>query len=105
MKKSTLHFGEFRQYDKVFLTADKGIDVENVLDVAFDGEILYIAQADELLEYAEGKIKKISASNIKKKSGLFHPLFAFYCFGGLQGIRIAIPFSLSKTAAFRLFAS
>ena len=61
MKKSTLHFGEFKQYDKVFLTADKGIDVENVLDVAFDGETLYIAQTDGLLEYADGKIKKISA--------------------------------------------
>ncbi len=65
MKKSTLHFGEFRQYDKVFLTADKGIDVENVLDVAFDGETLYIAQADGLLEYADGKIKKISANASK----------------------------------------
>jgi len=61
MKKSTLHFGEFKQYDKVFLTADKGIDVENVLDVAFDGETLYIAQADGLLEYADGKVKKTSA--------------------------------------------
>ena len=61
MKKSTLHFGEFKQYDKVFLTADKGIDVENVLDVAFEGETLYIAQPDGLIEYADGKIKKISA--------------------------------------------
>ncbi len=61
MKKSTLHFGEFRQYDKVFLTADKGIDVENVLDVAFEGETLYIAQPDGLIEYADGKIKKTSA--------------------------------------------
>ena len=61
MKKSTLHFGEFRQFDKVFLTADKGIDVENVLDVAFEGETLYIAQHDGLIEYADGKIKKISA--------------------------------------------
>ncbi len=61
MKKSTLHFGEFKQYDKVFLTADKGIDVENVSDVAFDGETLYIAQPDGLLEYADGKVKKTSA--------------------------------------------
>ncbi len=61
MKKSTLHFGEFRQYDKVFLTADKGIDVENVSDVAFDGETLYIAQPDALIEYADGKVKKTSA--------------------------------------------
>ncbi len=61
MKKSTLHFGEFRQYDKVFLTADKGIDVENVLDVAFERETLYIAQPDGLIEYADGKIKKAAA--------------------------------------------
>ncbi len=61
MKKSTLHFGEFKQYDKVFLTADKGIDVENVLDVAFDGETLYIAQPDGLIEYADGKVKKAAA--------------------------------------------
>ncbi len=61
MKKSTLHFGEFKQYDKVFLTADKGIDVENVSDVAFDGETLYIAQPDALIEYADGKVKKTSA--------------------------------------------
>ena len=71
MKKSTLHFGEFKQYDKVFLTADKSIDVENVLDVAFDGETLYIAQADGLLEYADGKVKKIGvkASKLFAKEG------------------------------------
>ena len=71
MKKSTLHFGEFKQYDKVFLTADKGIDVENVLDVAFDEETLYIAQADGLLEYADGKVKKIGvkASKLFAKEG------------------------------------
>lgn len=65
MKKSTLHFGEFKQYDKVFLTADQGIDVENVLDVAFEGETLYIAQADGLIEYADGKTKKYTLS-VKK---------------------------------------
>ena len=71
MIKSTLHFGEFKQYDKVFLTADKSIDVENVLDVAFDGETLYIAQADGLLEYADGKVKKIGvkASKLFAKEG------------------------------------
>ena len=71
MKKSTLHFGEFKQYDKVFLTADKSIDVENVLDVAFDGETLYIAQTDGLLEYADGKVKKIGikASKLFAKEG------------------------------------
>ena len=54
MKKSTLNFGEFRQYDKVFITADNGIDVENVSSVAFAGETLYIAQPDGLVEFKDG---------------------------------------------------
>ena len=71
MKKSTLHFGEFRQLDKVFLTADNGIDCENVSSVAFDGETLYIAQPDGVFEYADGKMKKtaISASKIFSADG------------------------------------
>ena len=52
MKKPTLNFGEFKQYDKIFITADNGVDVENVLSVAFDGDILYIAQPDCIIEYA-----------------------------------------------------
>ncbi len=67
MKKSTLYFGQFKQYDKRFLTADSGIDVENVKAIAFDGETLYITQPDCLIEYAEGKSKKIAAC----VSGLF----------------------------------
>ena len=58
MKKSTFNLGEFRQLDKVFLTADNGIDCENVTSVAFEGETLYIAQADGVFEYADGKMKK-----------------------------------------------
>ena len=50
MKKATLNFGQFKQFDKVFITADNGIDVKNVTSVAFDGEILYIAQHDCLVE-------------------------------------------------------
>ena len=61
MKKPTFNFGEFKQLDKIFLTAENGIDVENVKSVAFDEETLYIAQEDSLLEYADGKIKKINA--------------------------------------------
>ena len=61
MKKSSLYFGEFRQYDKVFITADNGIDVENISSVAFAGETLYIAQTDGLVEYNAGKTKKIAA--------------------------------------------
>ncbi len=60
MTKNKLYFGQFKQYDKKFLTADIGIDVENVTSVAFDGETLYIAQPDCLAEYADGKIKKIN---------------------------------------------
>ena len=38
MKKYTLNFGEFKQYDKVFITADKGIDGASVTSVAFSGD-------------------------------------------------------------------
>ncbi len=60
MKKPTLNFGEFRQYDKVFITAENGIDIENVTSVAFEGETLYIAQPEGLVEYSDGKAKKLS---------------------------------------------
>ena len=60
MKKPTFNFGEFKQYDKVFLTAENGIDCENVSSVAFDGETLYIAQPEGVFEYADGKVKKLS---------------------------------------------
>lgn len=62
MKKPTFYLGEFTQRDKVFITADNGIDVENVASVAFDGETLYITQPDCLVEYADGKVKRISAN-------------------------------------------
>ena len=71
MRKNTLNFGEFKQYDKKFLTADCGIDLENVASVAFDGETLYIAQPDCLIEYADGKAKKlaIKASKLFSRNG------------------------------------
>ena len=71
MKKSTFHFGEFNQLDKVFLTSDNGIDCENVSSVAFDGETLYIAQPDGVFEYADGKIRKtnINASKLFPADG------------------------------------
>ncbi len=74
MKKPTLNFGKFKQYDKVFLNADNGIDVENVLSVAFDGETLYIAQADGLLEYYQGKIKRnsVKVSKLFAKNGTLY---------------------------------
>ncbi len=71
MKKPTLNFGSFKQFDKIFITAENGIDAENVTSVAFDGETLYIAQPDCLVEYADGKTKKISvkASNLFSRKG------------------------------------
>ena len=62
MKKPTFYLGEFTQRDKVFITADNGIDVEKVTSVAFDGEALYITQPDCLVEYSDGNIRRISAS-------------------------------------------
>ncbi len=62
MKKPTFYLGEFTQRDKIFITADNGVDVENVNSVAFDGETLYITQPDCLVEYADGNVKRISAS-------------------------------------------
>lgn len=75
MKKPSLHFGEFRQYDKVFITADNGVDVENVTSVAFAGETLFIAQPDGLIEYNNGKIKK-TAVNVSKLFSRAGRLFA-----------------------------
>ena len=71
MKKPTLNFGKFKQYDKVFLTNDNGIDVENVNSIAFMGETLYIAQKDCLIRYADGKMQKsaIRASKLFAKNG------------------------------------
>ncbi len=71
MKKNTLNFGEFKQYDKKFITADNGVDIENVTSVAFEGETLFIAQPDCLIEYADGKAKKlaIKASKLFAKGG------------------------------------
>ena len=65
MKKNRLYFGEFKQYDKEFITSENGVDIDNVTDLAFDGEILYIAQDGGLVEYSEGKAKKISAKASK----------------------------------------
>ncbi len=71
MKKTALHFGEFRQYDKTFITAENGVDIENVLSVAFSGETLYIAQPDGLVEYSDGKAKKtnIKATKLFSRDG------------------------------------
>ena len=75
MKKPALYFGEFRQYDKKFITNEHGIDTENVRSVAFSGETLYIAQNDCLIEYADGKIKK-TAADISKLFAKDGRLFA-----------------------------
>lgn len=74
MKKPTLNFGEFRQYDKVFITAESGIKPEKVTSVAFDGEVLYIAQPDSLVEYNNSKTKKINAkvSKLFTRNGVLY---------------------------------
>lgn len=71
MKKPTFYLGEFIQRDKVFITAENGVDVENVLAVAFEGETLYIAQPEGVVEYADGKAKllPIKASNLFARNG------------------------------------
>ncbi len=60
MKKYTLNFGQFKQYKKEFLTAEKGIDGASVTSVAFCGEALYIATTENTFEYNEGSLKKLS---------------------------------------------
>lgn len=75
MKKNSLNFGEFKQYDKTFITAENGIDAENVTSVAFAGETLYIAQPDCIIEYNDGKMKKINA-NVSKLFAKDGKLFA-----------------------------
>ena len=62
MKKYTLNFGEFKQFDKVFLTAEKGVDPASVTSVAFCGDALYIATAKGPFEYNNGNLKKLSFS-------------------------------------------
>lgn len=71
MKKYTLNFGEFKQYEKLFLTADNGIDATTVNSIAFEGETLYIATDDCLFEYFENNVKKHSAkvSKLFSKNG------------------------------------
>ena len=71
MKKPTMYFGKFKQYDKVFLTSDNGIDIKNVVSIAFSGESLYITQPDCVIEYVDGKtnIISIKASKLFAKGG------------------------------------
>ena len=67
MKKSALYLGEFKQYDKVFITSGNGIDVEKVTSVAFEGETLYVLCNGNVFEYCDKKVKKLSV----KASALF----------------------------------
>ena len=67
MKKSALYLGEFKQYDKVFITSGNGIDVEKVTSVAFEGETLYVLCGGNVFEYCDKKVKKLNI----KASALF----------------------------------
>ncbi len=71
MKKPSIKFGSFKQYEKVFITAADGVDIENVKAVAFDGEVLYIAEPEYLIEYSKGNLKKVPAkiSNLFSRKG------------------------------------
>ena len=71
MKKSTLHFGEFKQYDKKFITAENGINPESVCDVAFEGEVLYLTNGESLFQYDNGNVKKLTGrdSRLFSKKG------------------------------------
>lgn len=74
MKKPTLYWGRFRQYDKVFLTEESGIVPSSVKSVAFSGETLFIATEENSYQYANGTLKKLPFSADKffsGKSGLY----------------------------------
>lgn len=74
MKKPTLYWGRFRQYDKVFLTEESGIVPSSVKSIAFSGETLYIATEENSYQYANGTLKKLPFSADKffsEKSGLY----------------------------------
>ena len=75
MKKSTLYFGEFKQYDKKFLTAENGINPDNVCDIAFEDETLYISDGKGLIQYENGNTKKLNI----KTSKLFSKNFFSLC--------------------------
>ncbi|MBQ3086456.1 MAG: hypothetical protein IJC45_03910 [Clostridia bacterium] len=59
--KTKLDYGTFIQYDKKFLTAENGADVQNILSVGFLGETLYVAQKDGLFTYEDGKFTPVQA--------------------------------------------
>lgn len=60
MKKYTLNFGQFVQYDKKFIVSDGGFDTAEVTSLAFMGEVLYITSGGVLFEYRDGKMNKLS---------------------------------------------
>lgn len=74
MKKPTLYWGRFRQYDKVFLTEESGIVPSSVKSISFSGEALFIATEENSYQYANGTLKKLPFSADKffsEKSGLY----------------------------------
>ncbi|MBR2414316.1 MAG: hypothetical protein IKB13_07420 [Clostridia bacterium] len=58
MRKNTLHFGSFKQYDKIFLTAEQGLNLENISGVAFDDDTLYIVSDNTVFTYENDALKK-----------------------------------------------
>lgn len=60
MQKYTLNFGQFRQFDKKFITSENGINSQNVNSVVFSGETLLLTADGCLYEYKENKMRKTS---------------------------------------------
>ncbi|MBQ3518464.1 MAG: hypothetical protein IJA31_03995 [Clostridia bacterium] len=58
MRKNTLHFGSFKQYDKIFLAAEQGLNLENISGVAFDDDTLYIVSDNTVFTYENDALKK-----------------------------------------------
>lgn len=78
MKKPSLHFGEFTQMSRIFLTQDDGIDCEQITSAAFCGETLYLASPDCYYTFENGKLTK-HAGCISK---FFNPDGEFYAASG-----------------------
>lgn len=77
MKKYTLNFGQFRQYDKRFITQQDALPVEKVTSMAFDGEVLYAVADNCLYKYENGKISE-ECENVSKVFPSCDGLFVSY---------------------------
>lgn len=72
--KTKIDYGTFTQYNKTFLNADSGTDVQNILSVGFLGETLVVAQKDGLYTYEDGKYEAVQgrADKLFSRNGLLY---------------------------------